>query len=73
MNQLLVNTTHAGWQIHDLYWLGACIFIAHFFWLKPSFLHRRNILFSLVVMTAFWPLTYTLSIFEILRMRRLKQ
>jgi len=73
MTQLLEQMTHAGWQFHDAYWVGACIFMAHFLWLSPSFLQRRKILFSLVVMTAFWPLTYSFSIFQILRMRRLKQ
>jgi apolipoprotein N-acyltransferase len=72
MTQLLEKTSHAGWQFHDAYWVGACIFIAHFLWLSPSFLQRRKILFSLIVMTAFWPLTYTFSIFQIMRMRRLK-
>lgn len=72
MTQLLVNTTHAGWQLHDAYWVGACIFIAHFLWLKPSFFHRKNIIFSLVVMTALWPLTYVFSIFQVMRMRKLK-
>jgi hypothetical protein len=73
MIQLLENTIHPGWQIHDAYWVGACIFIAHFLWISPSFLRRRKIVFSLVVMTAFWPLSYTFSIFQIMRMRRLKQ
>ncbi|MBL0226508.1 MAG: hypothetical protein IPQ16_13330 [Geobacteraceae bacterium] len=72
MPQLLENTVHANWAIHDLYWVGACIFIAHFIWLSPSFLQRKNVLFSLVVMTAFWPLTYTFSVFQIMRFRRLK-
>jgi apolipoprotein N-acyltransferase len=69
MTQLFENTMHAGWAIHDAYWMGACIFIAHFIWLSPSVLQRRNILFSLVVMTAFWPLTYTFSIYQVIRMR----
>jgi apolipoprotein N-acyltransferase len=73
MNQLLASTTHVGWQFHDLYWVGACFFIAHFFWLKPSFLYRKNIVFSLVAMTALWPLTYTFSIYQIMRLRRLRQ
>jgi apolipoprotein N-acyltransferase len=72
MIQLFENSTHAGWAFHDVYWMGACIFIAHFIWLSPSFLQRKNILFSLVVMTAFWPLTYTFSIYQIMRMRMLK-
>lgn len=73
MIPLFDNSIHAGWQLHDAYWLGACIFIAHFIWLSPSFLRRKNIIFSLVFMTAFWPLTYTFSIYQILRLRNLKQ
>ena len=72
MIQLLENSVHSGWQLHDAYWLGACFFIAHFLWLNPSFLRRRNIIFSLVAMTAFWPLAYTFSIFHVMRMRRSK-
>ena len=72
MMQLFENTTHAGWAIHDLYWVGACIFIGHFIWLSPSFLKRGNVLFSLVVMTAFWPLTYIFSIFQVVRLRMQK-
>jgi hypothetical protein len=72
MTQLFENAMYAGWAIHDAYWVGACIFIAHFIWLSPSFLKRKNILLSLVVMTAFWPVTYTFSIFQIMRFRRLK-
>jgi hypothetical protein len=72
MTQLFENTMHAGWAIHDLYWVGACIFIAHFIWLSPSFLKRKKILFSLVVMTAFWPLTYIFSIFQVVRLRMQK-
>jgi len=73
MTQLLENMTHSGWHVHDAYWVGACIFMAHFLWLSPSFLRRKNIIFSLVVMTAFWPMTYTFSIYQILRLRNLKQ
>jgi hypothetical protein len=73
MNLLFESMTHGGWQFHDAYWIGACVFMAHFIWLSPSFLRRRNILFSLVVMTALWPLTYTFSIYQIMRMRYLKQ
>lgn len=72
MTQLLETMTHAGWHLHDAYWVGACIFIVHFLWLSPSFLRRKNILFSLVIMTAFWPITYTFSIYHIMRMRYLK-
>ena len=69
MIQLLENIHHNDWQLHDAYWVGGCIFIAHFLWLSPSFLRRKNIIFSLVLMTAFWPLTYSFSIFQIMRMR----
>jgi hypothetical protein len=69
MTQLLENSMHAGWAVHDFYWVGACIFIGNFIWLTPSFLKRSNVLFSLVVMTAFWPLTYTFSIYQIIRLR----
>lgn len=72
MTQLIENSVHAGWLLHDAYWIGACIFIVHFFWMRPAFLNSRNIIFSLVIMTAFWPLTYTFSIFQIMRMRRHK-
>lgn len=72
MNRLIANTTHSGWLLHDAYWLGACIFVIHFFWLRPSFLKNKNIIFSLVVMTIFWPLTYIFSIFQIVRMRQLR-
>jgi len=72
MDTMIESAIHAGWQTHDMYWIGACIFIAHFLWLSPSFLRRKKIIFSLVIMTAFWPLTYTFSIFQVLRMRRLK-
>jgi len=72
MTQLFDNLSHSGWQFHDVYWLGACFFIAHFLWLSPSFLRKKKIVLSLVVMTAFWPLSYTFSIFQIMRMRRLK-
>ena len=73
MNQWFANMTHAGWQLHDFYWLGACVFILHFIWLSPSTLKRKNVLGSLLVMTIFWPVTYTVSIYQILRLRRLKQ
>jgi len=73
MTQMFDDNIQVGWQLHDAYWIGACIFIAHFLWLTPSFLQRKNVVFSLVVMTAFWPLTYTFSIFQIMRMRKLKQ
>lgn len=72
MIQLFENSMHAGWTFHDAYWVGACVFIVHFIWLSPSFLQRKNILFSLVLMTAFWPVTYTFSIYQIMRMRMLK-
>jgi apolipoprotein N-acyltransferase len=72
MNQMVQSLAHTGWETHDLYWVGACFFIAHFLWLSPSFLRRKNIIFSLVVMTAFWPLTYTFSIFQIMRIRKQK-
>lgn len=73
MTLLFENMTHTGWQIHDVYWVGACIFIAHFLWLGPTFLRRKNIIFSLVVMTAFWPITYIFSVYQIMRLRNLKQ
>jgi apolipoprotein N-acyltransferase len=73
MTQLFENMSHLGWQLHDAYWIGACIFITHFLWLSPSFLRKKNIIFSLVVMTAFWPMTYTFSVYQIMRLRNLKQ
>lgn len=73
MTRMFDNHFQPGWQLHDAYWIGACFFMAHFLWLTPSFLRRRNVVFSLVVMTAFWPLTYLFSIFQIMRMRKLKQ
>jgi hypothetical protein len=72
MYELFGNAAHADWRIHDVYWVGACIFIAHFIWLSPAFLRRKKVIFSLIVMTAFWPLTYSFSIFQVVRMRRLK-
>ena len=73
MTQLFDSMTHPGWHLHDVYWIGACFFIAHFLWLSPTLLHRKNIVLSLVVMTAFWPITYAFSIFHVMRLRRLKQ
>ena len=73
MTRMFDSNVQAGWQLHDAYWIGACIFILHFLWLTPSFLQRRNVVFSLVIMTAFWPLAYTFSIFQIMRMRKQKQ
>lgn len=72
MAQLFENTLHIDWTVHDAYWIGACFFIAHFIWLSPAFLRRKNVVLSLVLMTTFWPLTYTFSIFQIMRLRRLK-
>lgn len=73
MTRMFGDSFQAGWQLHDAYWIGACIFMAHFLWLSPSFLQRRNVVFSLVIMTALWPLTYTFSIVQVMRMRKLKQ
>ncbi len=73
MRQWLVNMIHVTWHLYDVYWLGACIFILHFIWLSPSTLKRKNVLGSLIIMTALWPLTYTFSIYHIMRFRRLKQ
>lgn len=73
MNQWLADLAHTRWHLHDLYWLGACLFILHFTWLSPSTLKRKNILGSLIIMTLLWPLTYTISIYQIVRFRRLKQ
>jgi apolipoprotein N-acyltransferase len=73
MNHMVEGMSHSGWQLHDAYWMGACFFMAHFLWLSPSFLRRKNILFSLVVMTAFWPMTYAFSIYQIMRIRYQKQ
>jgi len=73
MNQWVIDMNHEGWKLHDLYWLGACIFILHFVWLCPSTLKRKNVIWTLLLMTAFWPVTYTLSILQIYRLRRLKQ
>ena len=73
MTRMFDDNLQAGWQLHDVYWIGACVFIAHFLWLTPSLLRRRNVIYSLVIMTALWPLAYTFSIFQILRMRKLKQ
>ncbi|HEX9024049.1 MAG TPA: hypothetical protein VF799_09435 [Geobacteraceae bacterium] len=73
MDQLLANMTHAGWELHDFYWLGACFFILHVIWLSPSILERKNIVGSLLIMTAFWPIAYTLSIYHIIRLKRLKR
>lgn len=69
---MIENPTHAGWYLHDAYWLGACVFLVHFFWLRPSFLNQKNVIGRLVLMTAFWPLTYAFSIIYVLRMRMLK-
>ncbi len=73
MDQLLANMTHAGWELHDFYWLGACFFILNFICLSPSTLRRKNVLGSLLIMTAFWPVTYTVSIYQIMRLRRAKR
>jgi apolipoprotein N-acyltransferase len=73
MNQWFVDVAHTKWHFHDIYCLGACIFIIHFIWLSPSTLKRKNVLTSLIIMTILWPLTYTLSIYQIMRFRRLKQ
>jgi hypothetical protein len=73
MNIWFAEMTHSGWKLHDFYWLGALVFIFHFTWLSPSTLRRKNVLPSLVIMTAFWPVTYVVSIFQILRFRRLRQ
>lgn len=67
--RLFENPSHTGWYLHDAYWAGACVFLIHFLWLRLSILHQKNVLFSLTVMTAFWPLTYTISIIHIIRMR----
>lgn len=69
---MLENPSHAGWYLHDAYWVGACVFLLHFIWLRASILHQKNVVLSLTVMTAFWPLAYTFSIFHVLRMRMLK-
>jgi hypothetical protein len=69
---MLENPSHTGWYLHDAYWLGACMFIVHFIWLRLPLLRHKNVILRLILMTAFWPLTYTISIFYILRMRMLK-
>ena len=63
---------HKGWYIHDLYWVGACVFVVHFLWVRPSFLSHKNVILSLAIMTAFWPLTYIFSIFQVMRLRIIK-
>ena len=68
---MFVNPSHAGWYLHDIYWAGACVFLAHFLWLRLSFLRQKNVVFSLAIMTALWPLTYTFSILHVVRMRLL--
>jgi hypothetical protein len=63
---------HQGWYLHDAYWLGACIFIVHLLLLRPAFMHNRNVISRLVIMTTFWPMTYIVFTFCIVRMRILK-
>jgi hypothetical protein len=69
---LLGKLSHPGWYLHDAYWLGACLFIAHFIWLRTPCMNNKNVIFRLLFMTAFWPVTYAFSTFSILRMRMLK-
>ena len=73
MNEWFGNMAHVTWHFQDAYCLGACVFILHFIWLSPSTLKRKNVLGSLLIMTALWPITYTVSIYHIMRFRRLKQ
>ena len=65
--------SHPEWYFHDVYWLGACIFVVHLLLIRPAFMHNKNVLFRLILMSAFWPVTYVFCSFYILRMRMLKQ
>jgi hypothetical protein len=61
--------SHTDWYLRDMYWLGACVFMAHFLLLRPAFLYQKNIIIRLILMTALWPLTYSISIFVVMRLR----
>jgi hypothetical protein len=66
------SLSHQEWYFHDAYWLGACVFIVHLLLLRPAFMHNKNVLFRLILMSVFWPVTYAFCSFHIVRMRMLK-